>query len=108
MSADNRTPAPFVEGVGFPCDAHDVEWTMLCRYPGAGISQCHHCGKALPHDDDEPSFRVTMCGEECARAFNAEHPREAALWIPIEETMPGRRYDGVWENSGLDLGGSHG
>lgn len=26
--------------------------------------------------------------------------------VMISETLPGRRYDGIWENSGLSLGGN--
>jgi hypothetical protein len=68
---------------------------------------CAWCGTAHPRGDGPRNPIVTWCGSECHDAHQAANPtaRHFAGWLPIEDTMPGGRLDGVWENSGLSLGG---
>ena len=48
------------------------------------------------------------CGEECMNKHRAANPECAHFkgYMPISDTLPGGPHDGVWENSGLRLGGS--
>jgi len=67
--------------------------------------RCAWCGKASPRRDDLPEPWGYWCSEGCSNAHKAANPD--CEWfrgfVPIEDTLPGGRYDGVWENSGLSL-----
>ena len=67
--------------------------------------RCVWCGKHHELQPDAPRFSGGWCSEDCRKAHQAANPEcdWFAGFIPIEDTLPGGRYDGVWENSGLRL-----
>jgi len=55
---------------------------------------------------DELSTASVFCNDECWQGYHDNNP-SPGVWVPVEDTLPGGRYDGVWENSGLQLGETH-
>lgn len=63
---------------------------------------CAYCGKLHPKNDAPDGGRM-WCNDACHKAHEAADPSISEGWIPIEQTLPGGRYDGIWENSGMTL-----
>lgn len=67
--------------------------------------RCEWCGKAQPKSPTAIEPWGFWCNEACASAHKAANPE--CDWFrgfaPILDTLPGGRFDGVWENSGLRL-----
>lgn len=95
-------------GVGLICKRHtgeDTEETHLCPFPDAIGGACHQCNKPIPNYADAfvaglSETAISYCSKACQDLWDAAHP---GYWIPIEETLPGGKYDGIWENSGFGL-----
>lgn len=78
-----------------------------CPKPGE-IYRCEWCGEPHQQRNEEPRFDGAggrWCNDKCYDAHKTANPE--CTWfcgyIPIEDTLPGGRFDGIWEESGLKL-----
>jgi hypothetical protein len=58
------------------------------------------------HDvDGGPKSMAAWCNNDCIEQHRAANPNCEHFrgFEPIADTLPGERYDGVWENSGMEL-----
>jgi hypothetical protein len=92
-------------GVPPRCKRHSSDSIVLCNFPESSWKQCHQCGSITEREPPPSGLEgaITYCSDHCDQAWREEHP---GYWTPIEETLPGGRYDGIWENSGFQLGGA--
>lgn len=72
---------------------------------GGEYWNCAWCGKYHPILPDAPVSYAGWCDAICHEAHRKANPMCQWFngWVAIEETLPGGRYDGIWENSGFKL-----
>lgn len=88
-------------GEGEPCERHsDAETAVRCSFPDSDGTHCHQCNAECPPAPAGLENCIRECSPVCSDAWSVAHP---GYWIPIEDTLHGGRYDGIWENSGINL-----